>query len=815
MEKTAKQRIHLLGGMALLWWLALFSVWNLRCDGTQTEIATEATVETIVEGGVRHEGTNQETVTENVQESQPTEASAELQRDESPIPDAGESLPEGPIPERPRGLTQRVPNATCRFPAKPQEVQEMRMVRAYPRLSAFAVPLLLTYAPDGSNRVFVIERAGRIRVLNNDPNTTTAKVFLDITRKVRTQSEEGLLGLAFHPQYKQNGYFFVYYSSVTDGRSIFARFRVSANDPDQADPNSETLILEQTQPYRNHNGGSIEFGPDGYLYIALGDGGSAGDPLGHGQNLTTLLGAILRIDVDKQAGGKAYAIPADNPFVGRGGGVREEIWAYGLRNPWRMSFDPLSGDLWAGDVGQSMREEIDLIKKGGNYGWRLMEGTLCYNPSNNCQPPGVDLIKPIYEHPRAEAASITGGYVYRGKAIPSLYGAYVYGDYVTGNIWAMRYDGKTVTEHRRITGVPRSTLVSFGQDAQGEVYTMQAQDGHIYKFEKVNPNAGGTPLPARLSETGCFASLAPLRPADGLVPYSVRMPLWSDNVEKLRWLALPGQEKIAYQSQGRWRFPKGSVLVKHFQIPPSLHPQAKTQHIETRFMVHHDDGWKGYTYVWNETQDDAFLLEGSTTRAVEIKDPQQALQQVKIDYHVPSRAECLQCHNSTAGFALGLETRQLNAEHDYNGVRDNQLLAMNHIGLLDPPLDPRQPTSTYPAFPQGWTDPNASDTEKIRAYLDVNCAVCHQEGLNVNTAIDLRMETPLANMKICDVAPDRGDLGIPNARLLAPNQPERSVLYQRMVRRDVLRMPNIGALLEHKEATQRLRAWILGIRACP
>jgi uncharacterized repeat protein (TIGR03806 family) len=795
-------------GWGLCVFLLVLSVWQLRCDGAGGQ---EKAAESAKEQGAE---VAREAVQESAQEStqdagQEVGQEAMQEAVSEAQPDGGmESIPEEQRPDQ-RGISQRPSNATCRFPARPAKLQEMRLVNAYPSLARFAAPMLAIAAPDQSNRVFVVERAGRIQVIQNNPAVTTKKLFLNISSRVRTQSEEGLLGMAFHPRFAQNGYYYVYYSHISDGRTVIARFQVDPNDPDQTLPNSEFSILELAQPYRNHNGGMIAFGFDGYLYIALGDGGSAGDPLNAGQDRTTLLGSILRIDVDAPSAPLNYTIPSDNPFVGEGGGVRAEIWAYGLRNPWRFSFDRLTGDLWAGDVGQNLIEEIDLIVKGGNYGWRLMEGSLCYNPATNCERPG--LIKPVYEHPRNEAASITGGYVYRGRAIPKLSGAYIYGDYVYGTIWAMRYDGEKVTEHRRIAQMARNTLVSFGEDQEGELFVISAAEGTLYRLEIATPDPNEEPLPIKLSETGCFSSLSPLQAATGLVPYSVQMQLWSDSLEKLRWIALPDGQKIAYQEDKRWSFPQGTVLVKHFQIPPSLHPQGKLQHIETRFMVHHADGWQGYTYVWDEAQQEAQLIDNSTTRKVALLDPIQGMTR-NLDYHLPSRAECLQCHNATAGYALGLETRQINRDHDYNGIVDNQLRTLDHIGFFDPPLDPNK--KDYPRFPS-LEDKSVPEAQRLRAYLDVNCATCHQPGLNLNTAIDLRVEASLAQMKVCDIRPERGDLGVANARLLAPGEPDRSILYLRTIRRDTLRMPNIGALIEHTEATAMLRAWIEGIPSCP
>ncbi len=349
---------------------------------------------------------------------------------------------------------------------------------AFSNLS-FARPVDLQHPGDGTDRIFVVEQAGVIKVFENNASATTAATFLDITGRVNdTGNEEGLLGLAFHPDYKNNGYFYVNYTATSPRRTVIARYRVNASNPNLADPNSEFILLTFNQPFENHNGGQIAFGPDGYLYIATGDGGSGGDPQGNGQNLQTLLGKILRIDVNITNAGRNYGIPSTNPFAGNTAGNREEIYAYGLRNPWRMSFDPVTKWLWAGDVGQGRREEIDIIENGKNYGWNRMEGTLCYPSGSPCDLPG--LTKPIAEYDRTLGASVTGGYVYRSNKVPELAGAYIYADYVSGRIWSLRYDGVNPASNVLLLDT-NLFIASFGVDKNLELYIC-AFDGRIYRF---------------------------------------------------------------------------------------------------------------------------------------------------------------------------------------------------------------------------------------------------------------------------------------------------------------------------------------------
>jgi glucose/arabinose dehydrogenase len=376
---------------------------------------------------------------------------------------------------------------------------QLQLQVAFNNLS-FSRPVDLQHPGDGTDQLFVVEQAGVIKVFENNASVASAQTFLDITARVNdTGNEEGLLGLAFHPDYKNNGFFYVNYTATSPRRTVIARYRVNAGNPNQADPNSEFILLTFNQPFENHNGGQIAFGPDGYLYIATGDGGSGGDPQGNGQNLQTLLGKILRIDVNTTSAGRNYAIPSTNPFAGNTAGNREEIFAYGLRNPWRISFDPVTKWLWAGDVGQGRREEIDIIENGKNYGWNRMEGNLCYPSGTPCDLPG--LTKPIAEYDRTLGASVTGGYVYRGNTVPELVGAYIYADYVTGRIWSLRYDGINPASNVQLMDT-NLNIASFGVDKNLELYIC-AFNGRLYRFRPTATtvdDSGNIPKSAQLAQ---------------------------------------------------------------------------------------------------------------------------------------------------------------------------------------------------------------------------------------------------------------------------------------------------------------------------
>jgi len=731
--------------------------------------------------------------------------------------------------------THRVLGSPDPFPLEPE--------RAFPKLR-FDRPLELTHAGDGSGRVFVVEQRGLIHVFANRPDADRTSVFLDIRDVVsRDDNEEGLLGLAFHPRYKENGQFFVYYSTRPRA-SIVSRFRVSASDPNRADRRSEEILMRIPQPFGNHNGGSIEFGPEGYLYIGLGDGGAANDPFGNGQNLKTLLGKILRIDVDRRDPGLAYAIPKDNPFAGRSDGTRGEIWAYGLRNVWRLAFDRATGDLWAGDVGQNRYEEIDLIVRGGNYGWKLREGFHPFEPQ--APQTGDVLIDPLVEYFRHEGLSVTGGRVYRGTRLPEYQGAYFYGDYVTGNVWTLRLDSrKRVIENRKVarTGL---NISAFGEDHAGELY-FTAFDGYVYRFRKRPGDLAGmaAAFPRKLSQTGMFRDTASLVPGQGLLPYDVNVPLWSDGAMKQRYLALPQAKSVRFSPTGPWQFPEGTVLVKTFFLPAT--PEAATRHprtisaaeladprkwrrLETRLLVHNPEGWQGYTYVWNDLQTDAELLDGAKTVNVELPSAQG---KETFPWYFPSRSDCMACHTPAAGFVLGLNTRQLNRPADWvydrqpgKGASDtplsttgpkppSQIALWRDLGVFtSPPAGSERAWETYPDWFTAPADTATARQVLVRAYLDANCAMCHvPEG--IVSRPDFRFHTPLERAQLVGANPGQGRIGPAHSKLVRPADPQGSELWHRLRTRGPRQMPPLASHRVDQQAVELVGQWILDLQNTP
>ncbi|HEX8706475.1 MAG TPA: PQQ-dependent sugar dehydrogenase [Myxococcaceae bacterium] len=700
-----------------------------------------------------------------------------------------EDNPPGPQPA-PYGLDERPSNTTCLARERPVENTGVSTQLVFPNLR-FSQPVFALQAPGDGSRVFVVERGGIVRVFANDNATTTASNFIDINARVNAEAggEAGLLGMAFHPNFATNREVFLSYTGFggpTDLRSVISRFKSNDNGA-TLDPASEEILLTIDQPYTNHNGGGIAFGPDGFLYIGMGDGGSGGDPQNYAQNLNSLLGKFLRIDVN---GAKPYAIPATNPF--RGGGGRPEIFAWGLRNPWRWSFDRATGELWAGDVGQGALEEVDRIVLGGNYGWRIKEGDQCYNPRTGCSSAG--LIDPIVQYPRTEGVSITGGYVYRGTAIPPLVGRFIYGDYGSGRIWAVANHPTTGAAVPQLLVDTSLGIGSFGEMLDGEVLVVDLNGGRLHKLV---PSGTQLPVtfPQKLSETGCVDAANPQRPASGLIPYDVNAPLWSDGAAKERFLALPDGQSIRVGADGDWELPIGTVLVKTFFLG--------AKRVETRLFMRHTDGtWSGYSYEWDEAQTDATLLPANKSRQVGNQ-----------TWYYPSRAECLQCHTGAAGHSLGLETGQLNRDLTYVSTQriSNQLATFEHIGLFEAPLGAAPDSLTRYPVPTG----GDSLELRARAYLHSNCASCHRPNGTGRGPADFRFSTPLAQASFCGTTPQQGSLGVTDARLLAPGAPARSVLSLRMHALDANRMPPLASRVKDTEGVGLVDAWISSLTACP
>ena len=603
------------------------------------------------------------------------------------------------------------------------------------------------------------------------------------------------------------------YYSVSGASPVenrISRFTTS-NGGTSVDPASEQTILRliKNQPDGNHNGGNIVFGPDGFLYIGTGDGGSAGDPNNNAQNQNVLFGKMLRIDVTPATG---YAIPAGasgNPNAanaqctnGSGAAACPEIFAYGLRNPWRWSFDRQTGDLWVGDVGQDTREEVDVVRRGGNYGWHIREASICYNPSSGCTTSG--LTDPLVEYTHSTGNSVTGGFVYRGTRLPALAGRYVFADFVSNRVFVFQPPNALVaatprvvfTASNAVTTAP-DNISAFGQSNDGELYVV-GYNGGLYSLQAA---AGAVDtIPAQLTQTGCVNASNAMLPESGLIPYVPNAPFWSDGATKERWLALPDGSNIApqpstAQSSGDWDFPNGTVLVKNFRLNNQL--------IETRLFMRHPDGiWAGYTYEWNSAQTDATRVVGGKAKMIGTQ-----------TWIYPSEAECMECHTAAAGRSLGLETAQQNGNLTYpqTGRTVNQITTLNTINLFNSPITAAP--ATLPAYPDPFGTVGTL-AERARSYLNSNCSQCHRPGGPTPSAMDLRYWTVIAQTGICNVAPSAGDLGIgASARIVAPGDAAHSVLLARVNRRGAQQMPPIGTTVIDANGVALLQQWIGGMGA--
>ena len=681
------------------------------------------------------------------------------------------------------GIDTRPSNPTCKAPPRP--LGGSATVSATPVFAdkPFNQPVALFQAPGDTSRFFVVERAGAVKVF---ADAGPASDFIDLTSRVNSGTlEAGLLGMAFHPNFSQNGQVFVSYTGYGGGPvglvSTLSRF-TSKDGGLTLDSASEDVLFTLVQPFSNHNGGNLAFGKDGYLYFGLGDGGSGGDPFDNGQTLDSWFGKMLRFDVD---GGTPYAIPPDNPFAGGGG--KPEIFAWGLRNPWRFSFDRATGDLWVGDVGQSAWEEIDVVKLGGNYGWHDKEGSHCY-AIDPCVGPYID---PIVEYDHGVGQSVTGGYVYRGAAIPSLWGSYLFADYVAGSVFRVVYDPQTGKPSSELLLSTSINVSSFGEDLAGELYLVDLK-GAIYRIDAAGASPPD-PFPTLLSQTGCVQPGDATAPAEGLIPYGVNAPFWSDGAKKQRWLAIPDGTTISLSSDGDMDLPVGSVVMKTFEV--------QGQRAETRLFVRHDDGgWAGYSYEWNDQGTDATYLPAAKEKVIGGQ-----------TWHYPSSAECLSCHTAAAGRTLGLETLQLNGPFAYpGGVVADQLATLDHLQLFTGGLP--APPAALPALPDPFGA--AAAPARARAYLHTNCSMCHRAGgTGVGTA-DYRFALDFSQIGACNADPQAGDLGVTGAKILVPGSPATSVMSLRLHAGGANRMPPLASNVHDALGIGLVDGWIAGMADC-
>ncbi|MFN0068387.1 MAG: PQQ-dependent sugar dehydrogenase [Limisphaerales bacterium] len=725
------------------------------------------------------------------------------------------------------GALERVPNTTLTLPLEPLAFG-YTTENAFGSLT-FTDPVAIAAPPGETNRLFVAEQRGRVAVITNLA-APTRSVYLDIAGRVSggtPTDERGLLGFAFHPGYATNGHLFVFYSTTVTNtlHQRVSRFTADPANPNRALANSELVLISQPDDYGNHNGGDLHFGPDGYLYVSVGDEGDQNDLGNNSQRIDKdFFSGILRIDVDRRPGSLApnahpavapgtYAVPADNPWIGatnfigrpvNPAQVRTEFWAVGMRNVWRMSFDPATGALYAGDVGGGQREEINVTTRGGNYGWAYREGTL-NGPKSGQAPAGFTSIPPITQYSHGSGAlqgrSVTGGVVYRGDRLAQLYGAYVFGDYVSGNLWAVRWTGgATATPMQRLLN--RGAIAGFGRDPRNGDVLLADQGTDQIRRLVYNNTPTGTPLPPTLADTGAFADLLTLEAHAGLVPYAPNVPFWSDAAAKRRWFAITATNQlIGFQPEGNWSFPTGMVWVKHFELELTNGAPASARRLETRFLVRNSNGVYGVTYRWTDPPTNAVLVpEEGLDEDFVISDGGILRTQT---WHYPSRAECLQCHTPAGGGVLGMDTAQFNGPFDHGQGPTNQLAALAAGGwFANPPANLAALPALAPAHDEAW-----SVEWRARSWLEANCSMCHQPGGTGLGRWDARTSTPFSLTGLPDGLLNNSE-GDPANRLVAPGDFARSMLHTRITRLGPGRMPPLSSSVVDDAGAALLARWI-------
>ena len=745
---------------------------------------------------------------------------------------------------------RKVPSKVVGSPEPPPPY---RVSRTLPKLS-LTNPIVVVTEP-ATKRLWFIDhdpekKQSRLCRTTEDPASGDFETLLDFGKAVA-------YSIAFHPQFSENGFVFIgLHDPITgEGRAKHVgvtRYTVDRKTPHQILPDTSQSIIEWES--NGHNGAAVAFGQDGMLYITSGDGTSDSDTNLTGQGLDHLLAKVLRIDVDKPSDGLPYSIPADNPFVDMKD-TRPETWAYGFRNPWRMSVDPRTGQLWVGNNGQDLWEQIYLVERGANYGWSVYEGGHIFYANRKLGPTPVS--KPIFDHPHSEARSMTGGVVYYGSKFPDLQGAYIYGDYSTGKIWGAKVNGREVLWHRELADTPLA-IAAFGIDGDGELLIVDYQGnqkGGFYTFETNDTPDTSSSFPRLLSQTGLFTTVRDHQVAPGLIPYSVNAELWSDGAYKQRYIYLPpttgeGDDakpsRIAMAGRG-WDFPERTVLVKSFALETQPGETASRKWIETRLLTKTQGEWVGYAYAWNDEQTEATLVarEGRD-RPLEWVGDDNAGQ--PRSWHFPSRSECMVCHSRAAKYVLGPSTLQMNKDHDYGGTKANQLELLHYLGVLQVAWSAeakkkvreqlettglkgkelaarvREVTSagsggTSPlALDVHWSEgfPRLADpydktedlTARARSYLHANCAQCHVEAGGGNSQLSFEFTKALADAKLIGETPLHDKYDIPDAKIIAAGDPDRSVLLHRIALRGRGQMPQLATSVVDERAVELVREWI-------
>ena len=695
------------------------------------------------------------------------------------------------------GISERVAWTTSSVSGSPEPPLPYASERVFPSLK-FTNCLDITAAP-GSDRLFVVEQGGKIVSFPNRSDVASVDLVVDLAKELPEVHQ--VYALTFHPNFVENRYCYICYikaANLNDGTHI-ARFCMTDSDPPTIDLSTETTII--TWLSGGHNGCCLKFGHDGYLYITTGDGSPPNPPDGRraGQDVSNLLSSILRIDVDHTDEEKNYRIPCDNPFVDLPD-ARSEIWAYGLRNPWRMSVDRMTGDIWVGDVGWELWETLHHVERGGNFGWAVTEGPATTNPEWPRGP--TPIVPPKIAHPHSESSSITDGLTYYGSRLKELYGTHIYADYETGRFWGFRYQHGNVVEHRELADTTHR-IAGFGEDHDGEMYFLDHPAGTIHRLIH-NPQQDDSGIfPRRLSDTGLFSSVNKLTPERGVIAYSINAEPWADFAVAERHIAVPHNLSIT-PSASKWTFPQDSVLVKTLSLDMQQGDPSTRQRIETQILHFDGSNWNPYTYRWNNSQTDAALVDAAgAEKVIEVIDAQTSKGIRKQTWRFAGRAECQRCHNSWSGPPLAFNTAQLNKHHNYGNISASQLDTYAHIKLISSPL-PVEKRSRL----TGPYDISATVENRARAYLHTNCAHCHRLHAGGSVLSYMSAELSLDKTNMIDVRPSQGTFGIHRARVVTPGDPFRSVLLYRVAKLGSGRMPRLASTEVDRTGIALIHDWV-------
>ncbi len=671
---------------------------------------------------------------------------------------------------------------SSRLAGSPEPALPFTVEKVFPTID-WRSPIYIAEEPGGSHLI-VVEEKGRLLRVGADPAAAEASLWAEYPGWL-------VYGMAFDPGYAGNGFVYLFRNGAIEGAARgnqVSRFTAKREPQPHLDPASELPILRWASG--GHDGGDLAFGPDGMLYLTTGDGSTDSDTLVSGQTLDDLLGAVLRIDLRGATADRPYRIPPDNPFLAIPG-ARGEIWAYGLRNPWRMDIDAVSGQVWVGNNGQDLWETAHLVRRGENYGWSVFEGSHPFYPNRQLGP--TPHVLPTIEHPHSEFRSLTGGMVYRGEKWPELEGAYVYGDYSTGRIWAARHDGERMLWQRELADTLLA-IACFRKTAGGDVLMADHLGHALYRLTRNTAPAEAAPFPQRLTETGLFEVLRGFdsEPAEGVVAYEVNAPAWNDGAMARRWMAVPPGPGVQYADNTPWGFPDGTALVQTLGFPEKVP-------LETRVLLRQQGEWAGYSYQWRADGLEAELVprEGA---GLETQDASGE----RMVWRVPSRTECAVCHNRAANYVLGISGAQLNRP---GSGGENPLRELERSGLVQglPAELPEPMANPYQA---------GQDSEaRALAYLHVNCSICHVESGGGNARMELRLGTARERMQLFEARPQHNTFGLPDAMLVAPGRPEGSVLLHRLSHRGSGsgQMPPLGAARVDAAAVALLREWIAGM----